>query len=172
MTGWNNSMDVNQIPDCLWRTLVGDRTHDGRKAPSWWRRACMYCLTKANFNSDLSISKLTTNRSLPDIVIADYVKRVQSVIWNRKFFVCRESQNESEWLIGLGSRYIESGDLVCILFGCSVPVILRKVTRLYLGNVSYHFVGECFVYEKMDGEALAAMDKTSINAATVQFNIV
>jgi hypothetical protein len=170
MAGWNNSMDVNQVPDCLWRTLVGDRTHDGRKAPSWWRRACMYCLTKANLNGDLSISKLNTDRSLPDIVISDYVKRVLSIVWNRKFFVCRESPNQSEWLIGLGSRYIESGDLVCILFGCSVPVVLRKVTGRR-GNVSYHFVGECFVYEKMDGEALTSMDEMTIKATTVQFNI-
>jgi hypothetical protein len=29
--------------------------------------------------------------------------------------------------VGLGSPDIRPGDLVCIFFGCSVPVVLRKI---------------------------------------------
>jgi hypothetical protein len=42
------------------------------------------------------------------------------------------------------------GDLVCVLFGCSVPVVLRK----RIGG-EYQFVGECYIHGLMDGEALA-----------------
>jgi hypothetical protein len=123
MAGWKAGDDVNNISDCLWRTLVADRAADGTSAPFWYRRACMDCLHKASPDGDLNTSKLLANRSLPETVL-EYLKRVQSVVWSRKFFICRESKNRSRWLFGLGSRYIEDRDIVCILFGCSVPVVL------------------------------------------------
>jgi hypothetical protein len=52
--------------------------------------------------------------------MATYLKRVQNVVWNRKVF---KSDND---LFGLASRHVEAGDFICILFGCSVPVILRE----------------------------------------------
>lgn len=42
-------------------------------------------------------------------------------------------------------------DIVCVLFGCSVPVVLREVEA----DV-YEFVGECYVDGIMNGEALEA----------------
>jgi hypothetical protein len=58
------------------------------------------------------------------------------------------------------------GDLICILFGCSVPVILRKHKDGF-----YEFVGESYIYGKMDGEAFAGLDKDTIASAVVEFNI-
>ncbi|KAK8023811.1 hypothetical protein PG993_011877 [Apiospora rasikravindrae] len=46
-----------------------------------------------------------------------------------------------EGRIGMASERAVKGDLVCILFGCSVPVILRKSE---LGD-SFIFIGECFL---------------------------
>jgi len=46
-------------------------------------------------------------------------------------------------------------DLVCILKGCSVPVIVRKRKE---GR--YKLVGESFVYGHMDGEAIERLDDT------------
>jgi hypothetical protein len=46
-------------------------------------------------------------------------------------------------------------DTVAILYGCSVPVVLRKV-RSY-----YKLIGECFVYGRMDGEAFTGRDASS-----------
>jgi hypothetical protein len=166
MAGWQKNMDINRVPDRLWRTLVADRASDGTKAPSWWRRACMYCLVKADYNGDLNTSSLLANSSLPDTVTTGYLKRVRDVTWNRKFFVCQESFT-SERLFGIGSRYIGAGDLVCILFGCSVPVILRE-RKDVKGNVSFLFVGESYVDERMDGEALLGKD---LDAMTRTFNI-
>jgi len=169
MAGWNSRMDFNEIPDSLWRTLVADRTSNGKKAPSWWRRACMHCLTKTNYHGDLSTSTIVASQSLPQIVVTEYLQRVQAVVWNRKFFLCRDAQNNSERLLGLGPRSIAPDDLVCILFGCSVPVILRKVEDI---RDRFSLVGECFVYERMDGEALASLDAASLDSATVEFNVV
>jgi hypothetical protein len=41
-------------------------------------------------------------------------------------------------------------DLVCILYGCSVPVLLRKVRD----DGAYTLVGECYIDQYMSGEAL------------------
>jgi hypothetical protein len=44
----------------------------------------------------------------------------------------------------------QAGDIVCILFGCSVPVVLRKTA----GETKFEFIGECFVDGYMSGEAV------------------
>jgi hypothetical protein len=46
------------------------------------------------------------------------------------------------------------GDFVCVLFGCSVPVILRKSNH----GRSFTLVGECFIEGCMEGEALLRDD--------------
>ena len=50
--------------------------------------------------------------------------------------------------LGLGPRRARGGDLVCILYGCSVPVIIRKYGQ------GYRFVGESYIHGLMDGAAV------------------
>lgn len=70
--------------------------------------------------------------------------------------------------VGVAPRRAEKGDLVCVLFGCSVPVVLRPYSAQGDGGGDdgsaaagepsggmYEFIGECFVDGFMDGEALA-----------------
>ena len=125
LAGWMNEEDVNNIPDRLWRILVADRASDGKKIPSCYRRTCMYALSKASGEGDLNTSRLIANRSHPYTVI-DYLKRVQAIVWSRRLFYCRPGASDAEPLYGLGSRYIKENDLVCLLYGCSVPVIIRE----------------------------------------------
>jgi len=49
--------------------------------------------------------------------------------------------------IGLFPPLVAEGDILCILKGCSVPVVLRKVRSQYL------HVGTCYVFGLMNGEA-------------------
>ena len=39
---------------------------------------------------------------------------------------------------------------MCILYGCSVPVLLRQQSD----EMGYAVVGECYVHGMMDGEAI------------------
>lgn len=41
-------------------------------------------------------------------------------------------------------------DVICILYGCSVPVVLRPKN----GSEEFEFLGESFIHEMMDGEAV------------------
>ena len=56
--------------------------------------------------------------------------------------------------IGMASGKTIKGDLVCILYGCNVPVLLRKAEREGECTV----VGECFLDGSMSGEALGFRD--------------
>lgn len=125
----------------------------------------MYCLRKTSPDGDINTSKLLRDMTLPDTV-HEYLRHVQAVAWNRKFLVCRSLQGAPKWLFWLGSRYIRPGDLVCVLFRCSVPVILREKA-----SSTYDFVGESYIHGKMDGEALATMDEDMISRSTVRFDL-
>ncbi|KAK7937855.1 uncharacterized protein PG986_014723 [Apiospora aurea] len=70
-------------------------------------------------------------------------------IWSpyRKPFVTRQGH------IGLGPKAVDQGDIVCVLFGCMVPFILRK------GSGSrYRLVGECYVPGITKGEVIEAWE--------------
>ena len=155
LIGWDRKLDVNQIPDRLWRILVADRGDDRSKAPSWWRRACLYCLSKTSRYAKLHTKKIMADPSLPDNV-RTYLKRVQAIVWNRRFFECRMNTTPYSTLYGLCPMDTQMSDTVCILYGCSVPVVLRKKYSPVHGGFEEFFelVGECYVHGMMDGEAL------------------
>lgn len=48
---------------------------------------------------------------------------------------------------------MEKQDLVCILYGCSVPAVLREGISAD-GSRVFMMIGECFVYGMMNEEAL------------------
>jgi hypothetical protein len=56
--------------------------------------------------------------------------------------------------IGMASGKAIKGDLVCIFYGCNVPVLLRKAER----EGEFTVVGECFLDGSMSGEALGFSD--------------
>ncbi len=57
-------------------------------------------------------------------------------------------------LFGLCPGGTKKGDLICILYGCSVPVILRQRPPNSPGGW-FELIGEAYVHGKMDGEAIA-----------------
>jgi hypothetical protein len=49
---------------------------------------------------------------------------------------------------------------ICILYGCSVPVVLRPIRNSESCNEFYYeLIGECYVHGMMDGEAFLARTK-------------
>jgi hypothetical protein len=139
----------DEVPDQLWRTLVADRGPHGVNAPSWYRRACVECLTHVNPNGDLDTNGLKNLEGTPSTMVT-FLDRVQRVTWNRTFFLSRGTQSKP-CFFGLGPSKAKERDVICILFGCSVPVILRESSD---ESGCYDFVGECYVHGMMDGEAI------------------
>jgi hypothetical protein len=139
--GWaskpEDEVTPDHVPDQLWRTLVADRGPNGTNAPTWYRRACLECLMHTNPNGNFNTQEF---KHLPDtpITMKLFLERVRSVI-HKPYF-------------GLAPPGTKQGDLIFILFGCSVPVVLRKLPGR--GKERYNFIGECYVHGNMDGEAL------------------
>jgi Heterokaryon incompatibility protein (HET) len=163
------------VPDRFWRTLVADRSPEGRKPSSSYiyQMACQHALLNSTEGDDIYVKDLSNRADCPSPA-AEFLRRVLAVVWKRSLFL-----SEREKFLGLAPFEARQGDLICILFGCSVPVVLRKVFHdmAQPDNVGenakrkqadeeparsgsstsdhhYQFIGECYVHSLMDGEAL------------------
>jgi Heterokaryon incompatibility protein (HET) len=153
MGGWDDEANLT-VPDRLWRTLVADRGPDGHNPPCWYRRACVHSLANVTNNGNLNTRELIAAPTQADLMKC-YLERVQCVTWNRRFV-----QDEKQGLFGVSPAAAEVGDLICILFGCSVPVILREQA---MGTDKYFkFIGESYMHSKMDGGACGSLEEGQI----------
>ena len=51
--------------------------------------------------------------------------------------------------VGMAPLRAQSGDAVCVLFGCSVPVVLR---RRHDYEDTWEFIGECYLHNVINEE--------------------
>ena len=161
--GWQLDDDLYNVPDTVWRILVADRGPDSKQSPSFYRRACLYCLSNANSKGDINTERLIRDQSQPQTV-RKFIDRVRSIVWNRRFF----ATEDRDAILGLAPNNAKSGDYVCVLFGCSVPVVLRKHDD-YRGGTHCELVGECYAHGRMAGEAVSGMTAEELSRTTETF---
>ena len=99
-------------------------------------------------NGQHPVSKSTPESPQHDL-LAKICSAFESGMRGRTFILTRNGR------MGACPETTQVGDRVCVLFGCSVPVILRKVHV----EKAYKFVGECYLSGFMDGEAIAKLDE-------------
>ena len=145
--------------DWFWRTLVADRSTTGSACPPWYKLASEHVLQNSD-GLDLDTRRLMFE-SFPGIFF-DYLNRVRSVIWGRRLATLKQGY------VVLGPSSCEVGDVVCILYGCSVPVILRRRSE----GFGYTFIGECYVHGMMDGEAIMLKETNPEGLHTRQFYLI
>jgi hypothetical protein len=97
--------------------------------------------------------------------VIEYLELAQAVVWGRRLIKMRNGT------IGLGPRAAERGDLVCILFGCSVPVVLRKLEERE-GREYFQLVGECYVFGFMSGEVLESLSEGTLRERLKIFSLI
>ncbi|KAL3418152.1 hypothetical protein PVAG01_09867 [Phlyctema vagabunda] len=146
--GWSKRTKTANL-DQVWRILVADRGPNGTNPPTWYRRACEACLEWYAMKSGEDVFNTSTLKNLPGTPAAKiaFLERVQQVTWNRR--IIRTDKQNAQAYIGVAPQESERSDIVCILYGCSVPVVLRP-----LGNFEYRFLGGCYIHGVMDGEAV------------------
>jgi hypothetical protein len=110
--------NLGDPPTAFWRTLVADRGRNDRNPPYYYARACRETILKGIRRNAVDTTALISHEQ--NSIIADYCRRVQSVIWNRALI------KTNKGALGLVSNEVREGDLICILYGCTVPVILRQ----------------------------------------------
>ena len=149
MGGWKDAENKfpEEVPDKLWRVLVADRGSSGENPPTWYQRACAEWFASSTPSGYVDAGPQTANSRLPSNVV-QFLKRVRTVVWNR-VFVTSEKDNR----FGLAPQDTRPGDFLCILYGCSVPVIVRECIGENGALKHYQLIGETYIYGLMDGEA-------------------
>ncbi|KAF4629768.1 hypothetical protein G7Y89_g8378 [Cudoniella acicularis] len=121
-------------PEELWRTLVADRNSQGDDPDRWYPMVFQEAVKERGIRYGFETNRLineTTNAP-----VAELFRRVQAVVWNRKliratdgafksWLMEKSEQKESEGVLGLAPNDAKVGDIICIIFGCSVPLVLR-----------------------------------------------
>jgi hypothetical protein len=93
-----------------------------------------------------------------DALSADTQKTLQGpdpAYHHRKLFLTQKGY------LGLGPKHVLQGDIVSILKGGSVPVILRN------NNEHVRMIGEAYVHNIMDGEAIEAADDENFETVVI-----
>lgn len=85
------------------------------------------------------------------ILNASFERTMKKKLYGRKLITTEKGY------ISLAPQAADSGDKVCVLFGCSTPVILRS-----LAADKFRFIGECYVHGIMEGEAMAMLEKEEV----------
>lgn len=151
--GWSGqrSRQGNQqpLPDALWRTMVADRDlPGGTSIKPEFREACKQAIGYRDEHNNICTSSLVHQGNDK---LSKFLKRVNDVAWNRRLF-----RTEKLKRLGLGPLHAAERDILCVLYGCSVPVVLRAL-RDGQGKETgeYRLIGECYLDGMMDGEAVS-----------------
>lgn len=119
---WEENREKTRQPSsAFWRTLAADRGFEGQKPPpAYYELACNYA-----FKNRVNEGYLDTRDMIkycPSIV-KEFLGRVQAVTWMRRLILTKD---RAHIRLGLVPYNTKKKDLICILQGCSVPVVLRR----------------------------------------------
>lgn len=122
---------------------------DSENPPTYYQKACLHAYAMSVEGDDLRTER-SIIKGCSDMV-AGFLKRVQAVVWQRRMITTKENK-----MLGLVPCNANDMDLVCILYGCSVPAILRpyqedSTAEDHSSRTCYRFIGECCVHSLMDG---------------------
>jgi len=156
------------IPEQLWRTVVADRMPSGDDTPGWYRHAMGWAISRRNANGDIHTAALIREGKPEKLV--KFLQRAQSIIWNKRFFLLHKAKNLKH-RFGLAPAEAQEGDIICILFGCSVPVVLRQIYDAD-GLARFQFIGEAYVYGMMEGEFLYGRTQIEVDQMAQEFCLV
>ena len=138
-------------PPPFWRTLCADRGPNGSNPPLFYPQACKSALNQTVKGGHISTKRIVHRGE--NSIVASFLRRVQEVIWMKRLIKTEGGRGENDLpRLGLAPHLTKKRDLICILYGCSVPVVLRK-HHAGTPNEHYTFIGECYVHGIMEGEA-------------------
>jgi hypothetical protein len=167
--------DNASIRGALWRTLVANRDAAGEVAPDSYKGLLEVPWIDGDtaeyspsdsvfldnfhlmriFNSELQLGGRNFKSYFPPEIDKDSpmptwtgsldpLHRVYSVVCGRKLITTAKGY------FGLAAKTALQDDIICILLGCTVPVILRPSAD----GSSYRVVGESYIHGFIDGEAM------------------
>jgi hypothetical protein len=166
------------LPDSIWRTLCANRDDRGDPAPRSYRVAMLDLLQNHSRSTAATTStnllEHMTSIDIEELLETDidehvknYLMVVRDVIWNRRTF--RAAIAVSSDIVGLVPQSARVGDSICILYGCSVPVVLRKHQDPHT-ETYWQLIGDAYAHAFMDGD-LFRQTQEEIEAMEVDFDL-
>jgi hypothetical protein len=164
--GWKNRAGIP--PDEFWRTLVADRDRHGKSAKAYYPRTLrdvvkQHCARGSPMNVKMILAIPQCNRTSEEVL-----NRLLEVAPNRRLF---RLSSDTKRVLGLAPARAQQGDLICILAGCSVPVVLRRHEETISKKPCTYFelLGDSYVHGFMDGDAVTEQERRGI--PTQQFEL-
>jgi hypothetical protein len=144
--------------ESFWRTLVANRIQaDGERTfvlpPVDWGMAFRAWLKLTGTGFTAPLDPAAVPEELADLTdpLCEFSDRVSSILMEGKVLVVTQSGR-----LGLARFEAVPEDLVCIMMGCSVPMIIRPVSHAEPGK--YILIGESYIHGIMDGEVMDELD--------------
>ncbi|QIW97251.1 hypothetical protein AMS68_002769 [Peltaster fructicola] len=145
--------------DAFWRSLIGDRWQMVRPAPTRAFDAylsSMYVLKCWEETCD-RLDRGETDVELPNHELFLEARMFEGE-WLTAFGACAANRSFctiADKYIGIVPLNTESGDIIVIALGATVPWVLRPLVKAGQAEEGkYLFVGECYVHGLMDGELI------------------
>lgn len=113
-------------PEPFWRTLVADRGLSSKDPPTYYPRACIESMKYKAKTMTKTGGYVDCRRMIEEgrcTIVAEFLRRVQEVVWNKHLITTKGRR------LGLVGNDVGPNFKVCILYGCSVPVILEEVRK-------------------------------------------
>jgi hypothetical protein len=128
------------------RTLMLDGWGDWKKI-----LAALAKLSRENnlHPNDAQLESFENYAESIDYTTKAWIETIRLAVCHRSFFISADSSK----IIGLGPDTLAEGDSVCILLGCSVPVVLRRVGDYFI------YLGEAYVDEYMKGAGIQELEE-------------
>lgn len=133
------SDSVHDVTDALWKTPIADC--DAFFHPSRGARPAASAAMKASFDAFIGIRK--GDSKWREIASRPYIHVMNLISAQRRLFI------SSQGYYGLGDESLQTGDVICLLFGGDSPFLSRETDE---GR--YELVGEAYVHGIMHGEFL------------------
>jgi hypothetical protein len=137
-----------ETPTSLWRTMAADRDLDGAGPGKDFSDAFQKILGHRDEHGNISVDEVTKNHSDDDV--AKFLGRVTQVASGRRLFRAEKTKR-----LGLAPLDAKEQDIICVLYGCSVPVVLRVNAQTESNPGDYQLIGECYFDGMMEGEAVS-----------------
>ncbi|KAI1422657.1 heterokaryon incompatibility protein-domain-containing protein [Xylaria sp. FL1777] len=132
------------------RTIALGKTPNTRGAGSWMKM-CYHVFASL-------ISERLPSLGLSDH-LKNYVNQIEGIPPNDRRMILQNNCaspmegrcffTTESGLMGMGSGFMKSGDIICVPLGCKTPIILRQD-----GNNEYRLVGDAYVDGYMTGKAV------------------
>jgi hypothetical protein len=158
----------------FWHVVIGGRTLTGGKPPPSYEFICWNVFKGweiqlgGGYGARTSVSEINikhlidvfhgsdNHNILPKPFLAEFSQSEHTLPFLERLRSCARNRRlvrTSDGKLGLAPAHTNYGDIVCILMGCSLPVILRPVGTKFL------VIGEAYIYGISDGEAMSDLKK-------------